>query len=207
MPTTTDTTYTWPTPTKQLLATYLKERTSAAADAPHQGLPFITEAGVLRVKPSDWLAWLEGQGIAAPKRAALQALKDAGLVQRVYPLPKHPDHPEAKSFGLYTGKATPAMSTLPRRQGAAPKVAAAKAAKPEAGSGGVARVEASTLQVGDVIGTTRTDSRKTIESGTGTTIVRITQGGGARVQARDEHGKVIRSFAPDTKVWRGRTVA
>jgi hypothetical protein len=64
--------------TKRQLTAYLKERVSTDADAPHQGLPFITEAGVLRVKPSDWIAWLEEHDIDAPKRDALRALKDAG---------------------------------------------------------------------------------------------------------------------------------
>ena len=71
MATTTTTatdTFTWPKPAKQLLAAYLKARVSGAADAPHQGLPFITEASVLRVKPSDWIAWLETQDIDAPKK-------------------------------------------------------------------------------------------------------------------------------------------
>ena len=113
--TTTTDTFTWPKPAKQVLVSYLKDRASADADAPHEGLPFITEAGVLRIKPSDWIAWLETQDIAAPKREALQALKDAGLVQRVYALPKHTDHPDAKSFGLYTGPAPAGTSRLPRR--------------------------------------------------------------------------------------------
>lgn len=60
---------------------------------------------MLRVKPSDWTSWLQDLGIAAPKRDALQVLRDAGLVQKVYALPKHPEHPDAKSFGLYTGPA------------------------------------------------------------------------------------------------------
>jgi hypothetical protein len=111
MATTTPTdTFTWPKPAKRLLATYLRERTSPAADAPHQGLPFINEAGVLRVKPSDWMGWLEGQHIAAPKRDALAALKDAGLVQKVYKLPG-----EKRSFGLYTGPAPAGTAKLPRR--------------------------------------------------------------------------------------------
>ena len=116
--TTTETdTFTWPKPAKQLLAAYLKERVSGAADAPHQGLPFITEAGVLRVKPSDWIAWLETQDITAPKREALQALKDAGLVQKVYALPTVETQPDlaGKSFGLYTGPALAGTSRLPRR--------------------------------------------------------------------------------------------
>lgn len=113
--TTTTDTFTWPKPAKQLLVAYLKERVSGAADAPHLGLPFITEAGVLRIKPSDWCDWLTAQDIAAPKRDALQALKDAGLVQKVYALPKHPDHPDAKSFGLYTGSAPTGTKSLPRR--------------------------------------------------------------------------------------------
>ena len=108
--TTTDTTI-----TKRHLTTYLKERTSGAADAPHQGLPFIDGKDNVRIKPSDWCDWLAGQGIETNKKDALQALKDAGLVQKVYGLPKHPDHPDAKSFGLYTGPAPAGTSKLPRR--------------------------------------------------------------------------------------------
>ena len=52
MATTTTDTFTWPTPAKKLVRAYLKERTSGAADAPHQVLPFISEAGILRVKPA-----------------------------------------------------------------------------------------------------------------------------------------------------------
>ena len=110
--TTTDTTI-----TKKHLTAYLRERVSGGADAPHQGLPFITEAGVLRVKPSDWLDWLQVNGIDAPKRQALQALKDAGLVQKVYALPAAGEQPDlaGKSFGLYTGPAPAGTSKLPRR--------------------------------------------------------------------------------------------
>jgi hypothetical protein len=121
MSTVTTDTFTWPTPAKKLLATYLKEHTSGAADAPHQGLPFITETGVLRVKPSDWIDWLHGQGVDAPRRAALQALKGAGLVQKVYALPKHDGYPEGKSFGLYTGPAPAGTSKLPRRVSPRPR--------------------------------------------------------------------------------------
>lgn len=204
-------------------AAYLEARTSGAANAPHLGLPFITEKGILRVKPSDWLEYLAAKGIEAPKRTALQALRDEGLVQRVYPLPAV-DGQEAlagKSFGLYTGKATPAMASLPRRQAALstaakdkaiaqvaselesnPALAAVAAAGPS--DDGLAKVEARTLAVGDVIGTTRTDSKKAIANGEGTAIVIITTSPDGRVQARDDDGKVIRSLAPDTKVWRSR---
>lgn len=50
----TTTEFTWPTPPNKLLVGYLKERVSDAADAPHQGLPFIDGKGTLRLKPSDW---------------------------------------------------------------------------------------------------------------------------------------------------------
>lgn len=115
MATTTTDTFTWPTPPKKLLVAYLKERVSGDPDAPHQGLPFITEAGVLRVRPSDWIDWLAQQGIDAPKRDAIQVLKDAGLVQKVYALPKLDGHPAGKSFGLYTGPAPEGTARLPRR--------------------------------------------------------------------------------------------
>ena len=103
------------TPTKKQLLTYLKERVSGAADAPHQGLPFISDTDVLRVKPSDWCDWLNEQGVTASKKVALQTLKDAGLVQKVYPLPKCDGYETGKSFGLYTGPAPTGTAKLPRR--------------------------------------------------------------------------------------------
>jgi hypothetical protein len=115
--TTTQTEFTWPAPgARKLMLTYLKERTSGDANAPHRGLPFITEAGLLRVRPADWCDWLTAQGIDAPKRDALQALKDTGLVQKVYALPTADNAPElkGKSFGLYTGPAPAGTSRLPR---------------------------------------------------------------------------------------------
>ena len=162
---------------------------------------------MLRVKPSGWIAWLEGQGIAAPKRAALQALKDAGLVQRVYPLPKHPGHPEAKSFGLYTGKATPATGASSR--GGRARRPSRPRPRPEPpswspGSAAWPAMEASTLQVGDACDrhhTTHRTATGTGESG-GLVIGQITAGPGGRIQAREANGKMIRSFAPDTKAWR-----
>jgi hypothetical protein len=82
----------------------------------------------------------------------------------------------------------------------------------------VKRVPASELKVGDVIGTTRSDTRAAVEAGaserdaTGRSrgngvavIAKITDGPGGRVQARDEDGRMIRSTAPETKVWRART--
>lgn len=98
------------TPTKKQLTAYLKARVSAEQDAPHQGLPFISDTGVLRVRPADWCDWLAEQGAEASKREALQTLKNAGLVQRVYQLPG-----EKKSFGLYTGPAPTGTGKLPRR--------------------------------------------------------------------------------------------
>ena len=203
MPTTTDTTYTWPTPTKQLLATYHQGAHLGRRRCPAPGPP-VHHRGRRAARQAQRLDRMAGQpGHRRPQARRAPGARDAGLVQRVYPLPKHPEHPEAKSFGLYTGKATPAMSTLPRRQGAAPKAKAEAAVAAAQSNGGVARVEASALQVGDVIGTTRTDSRKTVETG-GLVIGRITEGPGGRIQARQANGKMIRSFAPDTKVWRRR---
>jgi hypothetical protein len=99
---------------KQLLSAYLKERVSGDHDAPHQGLPFISDQGVLRVRPTDWCDWLTAQGVEMSKREALQVLKDAGLTQKVYVLPAHDDY-ETRSYGLYTGKAPSGTSKLPRR--------------------------------------------------------------------------------------------
>jgi hypothetical protein len=123
--TTTSEAFTWPQPSKRLLADYLKERVSADANAPHEGLPFITEKGILRVRPSDWIAWLTGQEIDAPKRDALQALKDQGLVQKVYALPTLDGYEAGKSFGLYAGPA-PAGTAKPPRRVTARKAAAVK---------------------------------------------------------------------------------
>jgi hypothetical protein len=118
MATTADTTKTTTTTLpKKLLVSYLKERVSADADAPHRGLPFITEAGVLRIRPADWMDWLAAQGIEPSKKEAVQALKDAGLVQKVYALPKVDGHDDlaGKSFGLYTGPAPAGTAKLQRR--------------------------------------------------------------------------------------------
>jgi hypothetical protein len=65
----------------------------------------------------------------------------------------------------------------------------------------IERVAASTLKPGDMIGTTRTDSRKTLEGDAGHKIAQITEGPGGRIQARDSEGKVIRSFSPETEAW------
>jgi hypothetical protein len=90
----------------------------------------------------------------------------------------------------------------------------------------ISRVEAKTLQVGDVIGTTRSNTRAAIEAaiavggaqdrgadgysrGNGVaTIAKIDRPNGAdgRVQARDGAGKMIRSMEPTTEVWRARAV-
>ena len=58
---------------------------------------------VLRVKPSDWLDWLSEQGVDRVEEGRAAALKDAGLVQKVYALPAVERYEEGKSFGLYTG--------------------------------------------------------------------------------------------------------
>ena len=51
----------------------------------------------------------------ASKKDALQTLKDAGLVQKVYALPKCDGYETGKSFGLYTGPAPAGTAKLPRR--------------------------------------------------------------------------------------------
>ena len=66
------------TPTRKQLLAYFRERVSAAADAPHRGLPFISDKDVLRVRPSDWLRLARCAGEWTPEGEALQALKDAG---------------------------------------------------------------------------------------------------------------------------------
>jgi hypothetical protein len=220
------------TPSKVLLA-YLTERVSGDADAPHRGLPFITEKGIVRVKPSDWTDWFasaEGHEGEPSKKDMLGVLKDTGLIQRVYPLPTVDGHPEleGKSFGLYTGPAPKGTEKLARRESARPAAKPA-AEKPAANGEGkdapaadaptvpgfssgfdVSRVPASELRVGDVIGTTSSDSRKAIEAHGDDVhvIVSITSNEfGSRVQARGSDGKIIRSLAGETKTWRGRTVA
>jgi hypothetical protein len=130
----------WPKAIKTLVLDYLKARVSSDADAPHRGLPFITEKDVLRIKPSDWIEWLHTEGMKPSKTEALKGLKDAGFVQRVYPLPKVDGQAEleGKSFGLYTGPAPQGASKLPRRivervtPTPAAEPAAAAAAAPEA---------------------------------------------------------------------------
>lgn len=200
-------------PANVLLA-YLTANASGDADAAHRQLPFITEAGVLRVHPArfaDWFLGADDYTGTPSKKQSLQVLKDAGLVQRVYALPPHDAHPalKGKSFGLYTGKATSAMSKLPRvaARKPAPKPAADKpAAAPVPGvtalePDGPRKLAASELVVGDEIGTTRTDTRKALADGNGTRIAAITTSNDGRVQARDAEGKMIRSLAADTKVW------
>ena len=62
--------FAWPTPPRELLLAYLEANVSAEQDAPTKGLPFINEADVLRIRAEHWRAWLEGQGIKAPKLEA-----------------------------------------------------------------------------------------------------------------------------------------
>ena len=100
--------FTWPQPPKKLFADYLKAR----------------------VGGTDWHTYLQAQiGPDTPKRAALAALKDLGLVQKVYALPAVDSAPElkGKSFGLYTGPAPTGTKQLPRRvvERKAPAVSAA----------------------------------------------------------------------------------
>jgi hypothetical protein len=84
----------------------------------------------------------------------------------------------------------------------------------------IKRVKASELEAGDLIGTTGSNSRATVEAGatdrgaTGrsrgdgaSVIAKITAGPGGRIQARDAAGKIIRSMAPETVVWRSREVS
>ena len=88
----------------------------------------------------------------------------------------------------------------------------------------ISRAPASALEVGDVIGTTRSNTRKAIEAaiaaggaqdrgadgysrGNGiAAIAKITDGPGGRIQARDGAGKMIRSMEPDVEVWRARAI-
>jgi hypothetical protein len=107
---TTSAGYAWAKDPQLVLGEYLAERTSADTDAPTRYLPTVT-AGVLRVHPSDWTEWLIEQGAPAPKKKALQVLKDAGLVQKVYALPGT----DGKSAGFYTGTVPAGTPTLPER--------------------------------------------------------------------------------------------
>lgn len=66
-----------------MLAAYLNKRTLGDIDAPH---PAVLQPGR---RPSgqaerDSFDWLEAQGINTPKREALRALTDAGVVENVY---------------------------------------------------------------------------------------------------------------------------
>jgi hypothetical protein len=199
------------TPAK-VLAEYLKAHASADADAPHRGLPFIDGKENVRVKPDHFAEWFLGAELheGTPTTREVRAvLKDAGLVQKVYALPtvEGQDDLKGKSFGLYTGPAPQGTKTLPHRvverKAPALRAAADTMQTPEPSDDGVEQVEAKTLQVGDVIAT----SRKAILDGKGETIAAITadKDSGKRVQARRADGKMIRSFEPTTKTWRGRT--
>jgi hypothetical protein len=100
----------WPREPEAILVEYLAERVSADQDAPNRRLPFVT-GGVLRVHPSDWLAWLTDHGMPAPRREALAVLKSADLVQKVYALPGE----DGKSAGFYTGPVPAGAGKLPER--------------------------------------------------------------------------------------------
>lgn len=193
------------------LVDYLKDRVSSDLDAPHQGLPYITEDNVLRVRPTDWMDWLGSKDLTVPKRQALGVLKDAGLVQKSTTLPAVEGHPKGKAQGLYTGPAPRGTASLPRysppARTAKAKVTTTETTTEDTTGQDISQVEAVGLQVGDIIGTTRTNSRKTIAEGSGKTVASITVSNDGRVQARDDQGKMIRSCEPTTKVWRGRTVA
>jgi hypothetical protein len=106
----TTTAYEWPKDPHTVLVEYLHARTSADPDAPNRRLPFVTN-GVLRVHPSDWLAYLVDASVPAPKRAALTVLKDAGLVQKVYAIPGE----DGRSAGFYTGAVPAGAGQLPER--------------------------------------------------------------------------------------------
>jgi hypothetical protein len=226
------------TTTTKALVAYLAEYVSAEADAPHRGLPFIDAKDNVRVKPDHFEQWFLASGLfdgVPSKRARVRALlKDAGLVQKVYPLSAHPLHPElrGKSFGLYTGPVPAGAKKLPHRivERKAPVAKSEKARVAEI-SGAMAedavtdptrgpaapaieRAAASSVRVGDVVGTTRSDTRAAVtaaegvtgattrERGNGTAVVAaITEGPGGRVQLRDAESKMIRSCDPDTQVW------
>jgi hypothetical protein len=103
--------------------------------------------------------------------------------------------------------ATPAETPAPAASKATGPFSGASVlagAREAAREDGVTRVPASELKVGDVIGTTRSDTRQTIESGQGTKIAKLTSSPEGRFQARDARGKIIRSLAPATMVWRGQ---
>lgn len=89
---------------------------------------------------------------------------------------------------------------MPARKPAA-ETTPAPETTPAESNPGTERVAASTLKVGDTIGTTRSDSRKALDAGEGTTIAAITASNDGRVQARREDGKMIRSMEPETQVW------
>lgn len=134
-------TFEWTETPSKLLTEYLKDQVSKDPDAPHRGLPYITQDDVLRVRPTSWVEWLTARGINPPKRAALAVLKDAGLVQKSTTLPAVEGQPKGKALGLYTGPAPRGTSRLPRYTPPAKVVKSAKAKVTET-SGAIAQEDA-----------------------------------------------------------------
>src|SRR5262245_5734938 len=70
---------------KKVLLAYLRTYTSGAADAPHQGLPFIDGKDNVRVKPDHFEEWFMADDVhhqgQPTTREVRQVLKDAGLTQ------------------------------------------------------------------------------------------------------------------------------
>jgi hypothetical protein len=104
--------FTWPKPANAVLLDYLTANVSDAAEAPNQGLPFITEDGTLRIRSEHWRDWLVEQGIAPSKMEATKPIRDLDYKMKPYALPG-----EGRSHGFYTGPAPEGTGDLPRRKG------------------------------------------------------------------------------------------
>jgi hypothetical protein len=104
--------FTWPKPAGEVLLSYLTENVSDAAEAPNQGLPFITADGTLRIRSEHWREWLVAQGIAPSKMEATKPIRELGFAMKPYALPG-----EGRSHGFYTGPAPEGTESLARRAG------------------------------------------------------------------------------------------
>ena len=101
----------WPHRPSDLLVRFLNRRVSDAADAPNRGLPFITEAGVVRFTGTAWREFLLNEGIAVSKKEAAQPLREMGFVVRAFSIPG-----EGRSLAMYLGQAPKGTEKLPRRK-------------------------------------------------------------------------------------------
>lgn len=97
----------------KILLRYLKENTSDAPDAPNKGLPFVTDSGIIRIKPDHWRDWLTENGLAPTKLEAGRPIRELGFSMKPFPIPG-----TGHGAGFYTGNVSQleGADKLPVRQ-------------------------------------------------------------------------------------------